>query len=158
MQKIPMTPGGYKTLETELKKLKHEDRPSIIEAISVAREHGDLKENAEYHAAKERQAFTEGRILELEAKLGQAEVIDISSMSGDTIKFGATVKVLDEDTEQQATYQLVGEDESDIKAGKLSIGAPLAKKLIGKKVGDSVEINTPKGEKGYEILDISYIG
>lgn len=156
MDKFPMTQQGHDDLEKELKELKHEKRPAVIEAIAEAREHGDLSENAEYHAAREQQSFIEGRIEELEAILSKAEVIDPTKVSGDTVKFSATVTLIDDDTEEEATYQIVGEQESDIHAGKLAINAPLARALIGKKVGAFVEVRTPKGEKSYEILKIEY--
>lgn len=154
--KIPMTSVGYGRLQEELKNLKSVERPSVIKAISEAREHGDLSENAEYHAAKERQGFIEGRIAELEDKLGRAEVIDVSQVQGKDIKFGATVELFDNDTEEEVRYQLVGSDESDIKRGLLSITAPLARALIGKKKGDSIEVSTPSGGKSYEITQVEY--
>ena len=154
--KIPMTSGGYKRLEDELKELRSVERPAIIKAIAEAREHGDLSENAEYHAARERQSFVEGRIQDLEAKIGLAEIIDVSKLSGTTVKFGATVALVDEDTEEEVTYQIVGDEESDIKGGFLSISSPLARALIGKDEGDSVEVNTPKGMKSYEIEKVAF--
>ncbi|MGE0109538.1 MAG: transcription elongation factor GreA [Bdellovibrionales bacterium] len=154
--KVPMTAAGHAKLEEEFKQLKSEERPAIIKAIAEAREHGDLSENAEYHAAREKQSFVEGRIQELEAKLSRAEVIDPSKLSGDKVMFGASVKVVDEDTEEEVTYQIVGEDEADIKNGLLSITAPLARALIGKKAEDSVEVPTPKGVKSYEILEVAF--
>lgn len=156
MQKIPMTGTGYQRLEVELKQLKSVERPSVIRAISEAREHGDLSENAEYHAAKERQGWIETRILELEDKLRRAEVIDVSKLSGDTVKFGATVVLADEDTGEESTYQIVGADEADIKSGLLSVTAPLARALVGKAEGDSVEVTTPGGAKAYEIISVGY--
>ena len=156
MDKIPLTAAGYKALDVELKKLKTDDRPSIIKAIAEAREHGDLSENAEYHAAKERQGFIEGRIKELEGIIGLADVIDVARLSG-SVKFGATVKVVDEDTDEEKTYQIVGEPEADIQNMKLNIKSPLARALIGKDVGDSVEVNTPGGGKSYEILSIEFV-
>jgi transcription elongation factor GreA len=156
MDKFPMTAGGYARLEAELKQRKSTDRPAIIEAISEARAHGDLSENAEYHAAKEKQSFNEGRIKELEAVVSRADVIDVAALASDNIKFGATVKLLDEDTEEEATYQIVGEYEADIKAKQISMTAPMARALIGKKKGDSVEVRTPGGTKSYEILDIKF--
>lgn len=156
MQKIPMTAAGNQRLENELKHLKTVERPAVIKAISEAREHGDLSENAEYHAAKERQGWIESRVLELEDKLRRAEIIDPSKLSGDKIKFGATVVLADEDTDEEATYQIVGADESDIKAGLLSITSPLARALIGKGVGENVEVATPGGHKGYEIVSVDY--
>lgn len=155
-EKIPFTAAGYAKAEAELKQRKSVDRPAIIEAIAEARAHGDLSENAEYAAAKEKQSFNEGRIKELEAVISRADVIDVKSLSGDTIKFGASVKVVDEDTEEESTYQIVGEYEADIKLNQISITAPLARALIGKKKGDSVEVKTPKGTKAYEVLDIKF--
>ncbi|MGM0421813.1 MAG: transcription elongation factor GreA [Pseudomonadota bacterium] len=158
MDKLPITAGGFTQLEQELKKLKTVERPAIIEAIAEARAHGDLSENAEYHAARERQSFVEGRILELESRLSRAEIIDPATMNGDdTVRFSATVKLVDEDTEEEVTYQIVGEYEADIDSNRLSNTAPLSRALIGKTVGDSVEVRTPKGEKAYEILDVQYI-
>ena len=156
MNKIPMTVGGHKALDEELKRLKTVERPAVIAAISEAREHGDLSENAEYHAAKERQGYIEGRVTELEDKLARAEVIDVTKMSGDTVKFGATVTVLDEDTEQESTYQIVGDDESDVKSGKISISSPIARAMINKEVGDVVEVNAPGGLKSYEIMSVDW--
>ena len=153
--KVPMTIKGHKALEEEFKHLKTVERPSIIKAIAEAREHGDLSENAEYHAARERQSFVEGRIQELEGKLGRAEVIDVSKLNGKTVMFGVTVMLIDDDTEEEVVFQIVGEDESNIKKGLLSITSPLARAMIGKKVEDSVEVSTPKGTKSYEILKIS---
>ncbi len=156
MQKYPMTVGGHAALETELKHLKSVERPEIINAISVAREHGDLSENAEYHAAKEKQGFIEGRIQELESKLSLAQVIDPASLSGETVKFGATVKIVNEDTDEESTYQIVGEDEANIKNGKISITAPMARAMISKEIGDVFEVIAPGGSKGYEILEVAY--
>ncbi|MBO6543606.1 MAG: transcription elongation factor GreA [Alphaproteobacteria bacterium] len=156
MEKVPMTSGGHAVLEAELKRLKNEERPRIIAAIAEARAHGDLSENAEYHAAKEAQGHNEGRIHELEDKLARAEVIDVKKLSGNTVKFGATVSVVDEDTEKEHDYQIVGDDEADVSLGKISISSPIARSLIGKEVGDSVEVNTPGGGKSYEILAIAY--
>jgi len=156
MQKIPMTAAGYQRLEAELKNLKSVERPSVIRAISEAREHGDLSENAEYHAAKERQGWIETRILEVEDKLSRAEVIDVSKLSGDKVKFGATVVLADEDTDEESTYQIVGADEADIKSGLLSITAPLARALVGKAAGESVEVSTPGGAKAYEIVSVDF--
>ena len=156
MEKFPLTAGGYDMLEAELKRRKGVDRPSIIEAISEARAHGDLSENAEYSAAKEKQSFNEGRIKELEAVVSRAEIIDIKALSGDTVKFGATVTVIDDDTEEKATYQIVGEYEADIKQNRISMTAPMARALIGKKKGDTVEVKTPKGEKSYEIVNVEF--
>ena len=155
MEKIPMTRAGHTALETELKHLKTEDRPAIIKAIAEAREHGDLSENAEYHSAKEKQSFIEGRIKELEGVLGLAEVIDPSKLSG-AIKFGATVTLVDEDTDAEKTWQIVGEYEANVEAGLLNIKSPIARALIGKEEGDSIEVRTPGGEKSYEVLKISY--
>ena len=156
MQKIPMTATGYQRLEAELKNLKSVERPSVIRAISEAREHGDLSENAEYHAAKERQGWIETRILEVEDKLSRAEVIDVSKLSGDKVKFGATVVLADEDTDEESTYQIVGADEADIKAGLLSITAPLARALVGKSEGETVEVSTPSGAEAYEIVSVAF--
>ncbi len=157
MDKIPMTVAGYAALEAELKRRQQEERPRIIQAIAEARSHGDLSENAEYHAAKESQSLNEGRIAELEDKLARAEVIDVSKLSGNTVKFGATVTLIDEDTEEEKAYQIVGESEADVKSGKVSVTSPVARALIGKKVGDTVEVNTPGGGKSYEVLKIAFI-
>lgn len=151
-----MTAAGYTRLQEELKHLKAVERPNVIKAIAEAREHGDLSENAEYHAARERQSFIEGRVMELEDKISRAEVIDVSKLSGDTVKFGATIRLADEDTDEETSYQIVGQDESDIKNGFLSISSPLARALIGKHVGDNVEVTTPGGSKSYEIVNISF--
>ena len=156
MQKVPMTVQGHAALEVELKQLKSVERPEIIQAIAVAREHGDLSENAEYHAAKEKQGFIEGRIKELESKLALAQVIDVSKMSGDTVKFGATVTIVNEDTEEESTYQIVGEDEADVKSGKISVTSPISRAMISKEVGDVFEVIAPGGAKGYEIVEIEY--
>ncbi|MEM9267450.1 MAG: transcription elongation factor GreA [Pseudomonadota bacterium] len=155
MDKIPLTKQGHTRLDAELKKLKSEDRPAVIRAIAEAREHGDLSENAEYHAAREQQSHIEGRIKELEAIISLADVIDPAKMSG-AIKFGATVKIVDEETDAEKTYQIVGEAEADIEAGRLNIKSPLARALIGKEEGDSVEVRTPGGTRDYEILEIVY--
>ncbi len=155
--KYPMTDQGFARLESELRQLKTVTRPEVIRAIAEAREHGDLSENAEYHAARDRQSFIEGRVMELEDKIARAEVIDVTKLSGETVKFGATVTVADEDTDEKLTYQLVGELESDVKEGRLAITSPLARALIGKSIGESVEVLTPKGEKGYEILKVRYV-
>ncbi|MEL6609432.1 MAG: transcription elongation factor GreA [Pseudomonadota bacterium] len=155
MEKIPLTPAGHARLEAELKTLKGVERPAIIAAIAEARELGDLKENAEYHSAREKQGFIEGRIKELEAVMNLADIIDVASLSG-SIKFGATVELVDEDTDEEKTYQIVGEPEADIETGKLNIKSPLARALIGKEEGDSVEVRTPGGERSYEILSITY--
>ena len=152
-----MTAAGYARLEKELKELKSTARPAVIQAIATAREHGDLSENAEYHAAKEQQSHIEGRISELEDKLGRSEVIDVAAITGSQIKFGATVLLVDEDTDEETTYQIVGEDESNIEEGRLSISAPLARALINKEQGDSVEVNTPGGSKAYEVLNVKYV-
>ena len=155
MEKIPLTKPGFIRLDAELKQLKSEARPSVIKAIAEAREHGDLSENAEYHAAREQQSHIEGRIAELEGIIGRADVIDVSRMSG-PIKFGATVRIVDEDTDEEKTYQIVGEAEASIEAGLLNIKSPLARALIGKEEGDSVEVKTPGGVRDYEILEIKY--
>jgi transcription elongation factor GreA len=157
MDKVPMTPAGHAMLEQELKRRQSEDRPAIIAAIAEARAHGDLSENAEYHAAKEQQSHNEGRVAELEDILSRAEVIDIRKLSGDTIKFGATVKMIDEETEKEITYQIVGDQEADVKAGKISISSPIARAMIGKSEGDSIEVAAPGGSRDYEILEIRYI-
>ena len=154
--KVPMTAQGYQRLEEELKHLKNVERHAIIKAIAEARKHGDLSENAEYHAARERQSFVEGRIQDLEDKVGRAEVIDVASLGGKAVKFGATVTLIDDETEEEVTYQIVGDEESDIKKGFLSISSPLARALIGKEKGESVEVNTPKGSKSYEILKVAF--
>jgi transcription elongation factor GreA len=156
MDKLPMTPRGFTRLQEELKTLKSIERPQVIRALEEARAHGDLSENAEYHAAKERQSFIEGRVAELEDKLARAEVIDVSKLSGSVIRFGATVTLVDEDTDEKATYQLVGADEGDIASGLLSITAPLARALIGKSKGDAVEVSTPGGSKAYEVTRVVY--
>jgi len=156
MEKMPMTAGGFEALEEELKHLKTVERPAIIKAIGAAREHGDLSENAEYHAARERQSFTEGRLAELEDVISRADVIDPKSISGKVIRFGATVRLADEDTDEKSTYQIVGTHESDIAKGKLSITSPLARALIGKTVGDSAEVTTPGGGKSYEIMKVQF--
>lgn len=157
MEKIPMTAAGHQRLEAELKQLKTVERPAVIEAIAEARGHGDLKENAEYHAAKEKQSFIEGRLKELEAVLSLAEIIDVASFQGhEQIKFGATVTVVDEETEEEITYQLVGDYEADIKRNLISISAPIGRALIGKKKSNSVEVATPKGARFYEVLNIAY--
>jgi transcription elongation factor GreA len=158
MEKVPMTESGYQALETELKRLTSEERPRIIQAISDARTHGDLSENAEYHAAKEAQSLNEGRIAELEDKLSRAEVIDISKLSGSTIKFGATVTLVDEDTEEKKVYRIVGDMEADVKEGRISISSPIARALIGKSKGDSVEVTAPGGARSYEVLRVAYKG
>jgi transcription elongation factor GreA len=157
MDKVPMTAEGYQALDVELKRLKTEERPAVIAAIAEARAHGDLSENAEYHAAKERQSFIEGRVAELEDKLARAQVIDVSKLSGKAIKFGATVTVLDEDTEEEAVYKIVGEDEADVRSGKVSITSPIARAMIGKEEGDVVEVAAPGGTKSYEILKVQWL-
>ena len=157
MDKVPLTIKGFAALEDELKHRQQVERPRIIQAIAEARALGDLSENAEYHAAKEAQSLNEGRVLELESLISRAEVIDIAKLSGDRIKFGATVKLVDEDTEEEKTYQIVGESEADVKSGKVSITSPIARALIGKKTGDSVEVNTPGGGKSYEIVDVAFV-
>jgi transcription elongation factor GreA len=156
MEKIPMTVQGHVALSEELKHRQQVERPRIIQAIAEARSHGDLSENAEYHAAKEAQSLNEGRIAELEDKLSRAEVIDVSKLSGTTVKFGATVTLVDEDTDEKKVYQIVGEAEADVKSGRVSITSPTARALIGKKVGDSVEVNTPGGGKSYEVLKVAF--
>ncbi len=156
MQRIPMTADGFRRLEEELKTLKTVERPAVIRAIAEARAHGDLSENAEYHAAKEKQGFIEARVAEIEDKLSRADVIDVSKLSGKDVKFGATVTIADEDTDEELTYQIVGADESDIKQNRLSISSPLARALIGKKQGDSVEVSAPGGSKAYEIVKVKF--
>lgn len=156
MDQIPVTKDGFERLSKELEHLKKVARPEVIQAIAEAREHGDLSENAEYHAAREQQSFIEGRIQELEAVTGRAQVIDPTTLSGDTVKFGATVTIVDEETDEEETYQIVGDYESDMDNGKLSMSAPVARALIGKAEGDSVSVRTPKGERDYEILDVKY--
>ncbi len=154
--KFPMTVASFETLKSELEKLKSVERPAVIQAISDAREHGDLSENAEYHAARERQSFIEGRVAELEDKVSRAQVIDLSTLSGKNVKFGATVVLADEDIDEESTYLIVGTDESDINSGLLSITSPLAIALIGKTKGDSVEVITPGGAKSYEIISVKF--
>lgn len=156
MIKVPMTTEGYAALDTELRRLKQVERPRIIQAIAEARAHGDLSENAEYHAAKEAQGMNEARVAELEDKLGRADVIDVSKLAGDTVTFGASVRIVDEDTDEEKVYRIVGDMEADVKSGKISISSPIARALIGKKVGDSVEVAAPGGARGYEILDIAF--
>lgn len=156
MERVPITIAGFAALEAELKDRQQVQRQRIIQAISEARALGDLSENAEYHSAKEQQSLNEGRILELESMIGRAEVIDISKMSGDRIKFGATVKLVDEDTEEERTYMIVGEPEADVRSGKLSIGSPIARALIGKSVGDTVQVPTPSGGKSYEVTGVRF--
>ena len=156
MDRMPITSEGYERLEVELRQLKTEERPAVIQAIAEAREHGDLSENAEYHAAKEKQGFIETRIIELEDKISRAEVIDVSRLGGKTIKFGATIKLVDEDTDEESAYKIVGVDEAEIREGKLSYSAPLARALIGKEAGDRIEVTTPRGSKVYEILKVKF--
>jgi transcription elongation factor GreA len=156
MEKVPLTPQGYEALSEEIKRLKGPERQRIIKAIAEARAHGDLSENAEYHAAKEQQSHNEGRVMELEDMLARADVINVLALSDDSVKFGATVELVDEDTDAEATYQIVGEYEANVEAGKISIVSPIARALIGKSTGDSVEVNTPGGGRSYEILSIKY--
>lgn len=157
METVPMTKNGFEQLKHELSWRQKEERPRIIEAIAEARAHGDLSENAEYHAAKEAQSLNEGRISELEDYVARAEVIDISKLSGETVTFGATVTLIDEETEEEKVYQIVGDQEADVKKGKISISSPVARALIGKSVGDSIDVKTPSGARGFEILKIRYI-
>jgi transcription elongation factor GreA len=157
MDKVPMTIAGYAALEEELKRRQQIERPRIIQAIAEARAHGDLSENAEYHAAKEAQGHNEGRIADIEDRMSRAEVIDISKLSGNSVMFGATVSLVDEDTEEEKRYQIVGENEADVKSGKVSITSPLARALIGKKIGDRVEVNTPGGGKSYEVVNVAFV-
>jgi len=157
MDKVPMTTAGYAALEEELKRRQQIERPRIIQAIAEARSHGDLSENAEYHAAKEAQGHNEGRIAELEDRLARAEVIDVSKLSGNSVMFGATVTVVDEDTDEEKRYQIVGENEADVRSGKVSITSPIARALIGKKIGDTVEVNTPGGGKSYELVNVAFV-
>ena len=156
MDKLPMTADGLSQLEEELKRLRSEERPKVIRAIADARDHGDLSENAEYHAARERQSFIEGRLAELEDITSRAEAIDVSKLSGKVVRFGATVRLADEDTDEETTYRIVGSEESDIRSGLLSVTSPLARAMIGKSEGDSIEVVTPKGERGYEIVKIEF--
>ena len=156
MDKLPMTAEGLKSLEDELKRLRGEERPAVIKAIEVAREHGDLSENTEYHAARDRQSFIEGRLAELEDMISRADVIDPKALSGKIVRFGATVKLADEDTDEESTYQIVGSHEADVESGRLSLTSPLARALIGKTVGDSVEVTTPGGSKSYEVLKVTF--
>lgn len=157
MNKVPMTANGFQTLREELRWRQQEERPRIIEAISEARSHGDLSENAEYHAAKEAQSLNEGRINELEDLIARAEVIDVSKLSGAKVKFGATVVLVDEDTEEEKTYQIVGDQEADVKSGRISISSPIARALIGKEEGDSAEVQAPGGIRHYEVIGVRYI-
>jgi transcription elongation factor GreA len=156
MDRIPMTASGFKALEDEITHLKNIERPAVIRMITEARSHGDLSENAEYHAAKERQAFIEGRMMDLEDKLSRAEVIDVSKLSGKTVKFGATVTLADEDTDAKVKYQIVGDMEADAKRGRISISSPIARALIGKAAGDTVEVAAPGGARSYEILNVQF--
>lgn len=156
MEKFPITASGFARMEAELKHLKTVERPNVIAAIAEARAHGDLKENAEYAAAKEKQSFIEGRILELEDKISRADVIDVAALKGTQVKFGATVALLDEDTEEKVTYQIVGDYEADLKEGKLALSAPISRALIGKSQGESVEVITPKGSRFYEIVKVTF--
>lgn len=156
MERIPMTAEGHDALQSELKTLKSVERPNIIAAIAEARAHGDLSENAEYHAAKEKQSFIEGRINEIDDKLARADVIDVSKLSGARIRFGATVTIVDVDTEEEKTYKIVGEDEADVTAGKISITSPIARALIGKEEGDEAEVAAPSGARAYEIAQVEY--
>ncbi|HEY2050021.1 MAG TPA: transcription elongation factor GreA [Caulobacteraceae bacterium] len=157
MEKVPMTAEGFQALDAELRRLKTQERPAVTAAISEARQHGDLSENAEYHAAKERQGWIESRIAEIEDRMARAQIIDVSKLSGAQVKFGATVSVVDEDTEEEARYQIVGEHEADVRAGKISIASPIARAMIGKETGDVVEVNTPGGVKAYEILKVEWV-
>ena len=156
MNKIPMTADGYNRLQDELKRLKTVDRPAIIRAIAEARDHGDLAENAEYHSARDRQSFIEGRLAEIEDKIARAEIIDVSKLSGSLIKFGARVTLADEETDEEQTFLIVGEDEADISQGRLSVTSPLARALIGKRTGESVEVATPRGAKSYEVVTVAF--
>ena len=156
MDKVPLTIKGYAALEEELRQRQQVERPRIIQAIAEARSLGDLSENAEYHAAKEAQSLNEGRILELESLISRAEVIDVTKLSGDRIKFGATVKLVDEDTEEEKTYQIVGEPEADVRSGRVSVTSPIARALMGKTVGDTVEVTTPGGGKSYEVVGVNF--
>ncbi len=155
-EKFPISSKGFERLQQEIKQLKHEERPKATQAVATAREYGDLSENAEYDAARHQQSLVEGRILELESKAARAEVIDINKLSGDVIKFGAVVELLDDETEKQITYRIIGEYEADITQKRISIVSPLARALIGKKVGDIVEVTTPKGLKSYEVISVNY--
>ncbi len=157
MERIPMTAAGYKSLEDEINQLKNVDRHEIIKAIAEARAHGDLSENAEYHAAKEKQSFIEGRVMELEDQIGRAEVIDVSKLSGSTVKFGATVTLVDEDSDEKRKYQIVGDVESDVRRGRISLSSPIARALIGKGKGDTVEVSTPGGTRSYEVLKVEFV-
>ena len=156
VEKVPMTVTGHKNLQAELDRRTKTDRPAIIEAIAEARAHGDLSENAEYHAAKESQSLNEGRIKELESILGRAEVVDPAKMSGDTIRFGATVTLVDEETEEEKVYQIVGDQEADPKEGRISVSSPISRALIGKTVGDSIQVKAPRGDRAYEVEAVAY--
>jgi len=156
MERVPMTIEGYRSLEAELQRLKSEERPRIIQAIAEARAHGDLSENAEYHAAKEAQGFNEARVADLEDRISRADIVDTSKLSGDTVKFGATVTLVDEDTEEKVKYQIVGDFEASVKDGKVSISSPIARALIGKAKGDTAEVTTPRGARSYEVLKIEW--
>lgn len=156
MERVPMTVEGFRSLEVELQRLKSEERPRIIQAIAEARSHGDLSENAEYHAAKEQQGLNEARVADLEDRLGRADVVDTTKLSGDTIKFGATVTLVDEDTDDKVKYKIVGDFEASVKDGKISISSPIARALIGKSKGDTAEVTTPKGARSYQVLKIEW--
>jgi transcription elongation factor GreA len=156
MEKFPITSEGFKKMEAELNKLKAEERPRVIKDIAEARAHGDLSENAEYHAAREKQGFIEAKIADLESKVSRSQIIDVSTLSGNTVQFGATVKIVDEESDEESSYQIVSEYEADLNQKRISIGSPLARALMGREVGDSVELNTPKGTRYYEILSVSY--
>jgi transcription elongation factor GreA len=156
MERVPMTVEGYRTLETELQRLKSEERPRIIQAIAEARSHGDLSENAEYHAAKEQQGLNEARVADIEDRISRADVIDTSKLSGNTIKFGATVTLVDEDTDEKVKYKIVGDFEASVKDGKISISSPIARALIGKAKGEAAEVTTPKGARSYQVLKIEW--
>src|SRR3954463_15835890 len=156
MDKVPLTIKGFAALEEELKHRQQVERPRIIQAISEARAHGDLSENAEYHAAKESQSLNEGRILELENMIARADIIDVSKLSGNRVKFGATVKLVDEDTEEEKVYQIVGEPEADVRSGRVSVSSPIARALMGKTIGDTVEVSTPGGGKSYEVVGVNF--
>lgn len=157
MEKVPMTKNGFEKLKKELRWRQQEERPRIIEAIAEARAHGDLSENAEYHAAKEAQSYNEGRVNELEDYIARAEVIDIAKLSGDRIKFGATVTILDEETEEKRIYQIVGDQEADVKGGKISVSSPIARALIGKSKGETIEVNAPGGARSFEIIQLKFV-
>ncbi|HEY0105348.1 MAG TPA: transcription elongation factor GreA [Rhizomicrobium sp.] len=157
MERIPMTAAGFRALEDEVNHLKNVERHEIIKAIAEARAHGDLSENAEYHAAKERQSFIEGRVMELEDQIGRADVIDVSKLTGSTVKFGATVTLVDEDSDEKRKYQIVGDVESDARRGRISLSSPIARALIGKGKGDTVEVSTPGGARSYEILKVEFV-